>query len=182
MRLSDSENQSLILTQKALFNHVIETTQIVESKELGGQYSDIDLEDFWKLTQYIFAHPDIIDNFVRENPAQLDQEWLDLASSWKRFVHGRFAVLKDLKNYSVFMEMKEFPKLYGVVGLFKEIKDMSPCAYPMLIDTYLIPFHEKIVHCGFFRSFQVSFGLGMRKSLLEEYRQSKQRQGIITRL
>ena len=43
MRLSDSDNQLFLVTQKALFNYVIETTRIVESKELGGQYSERDI-------------------------------------------------------------------------------------------------------------------------------------------
>lgn len=183
MRLSDSDNELFILTQQALFNYVIKTTRVVKIKKpLDYRHSHVDMETLWKLTQHIFDHPDLIDAFARENPAQMGQEQLDLAASWTRFVYGKFCVVKDFKKYTVFMEMKEAPKLYGVVGLFKEIRDMTSSPLPAMVETYLIPFQDKIVHCGFFHAFQVSFGPGIRKTLLADYRKYKQSRGIITQL
>jgi len=183
MRLSDADNEMFLQTQQALFNYVIKTTNVVKVRQpLDYRYSHLDVAEFWKLTSHIFAYPEIIDAFARENPAQLDQEHLDLASSWTRFVHGRFCVIKDLQKYAVFMEMKDSPKLYGVVGLFKEIRDMTATPLPAMVETYLIPFRDKIVHCGFFQSFSISFGPGLRKSLLTDYNRYKRCWGIITRL
>src|SRR5271157_5687106 len=101
MILSDSDNQFFILTQQALFNYAIKTTRVVKVKKpLDYRQSHMDVEKFWKLTQHIFAHPDLIGAFARENPVNLGQEQLDLATSWTRFVYDKFAVIKDFKKYT----------------------------------------------------------------------------------
>jgi len=63
------------------------------------------------------------------------------------------------KEYSVFFEAyKDEPKVYGVVGLCDEIKNVVGNDLPVLVKTVLLPFKGKIVYCGVFNFYNICFG------------------------
>jgi hypothetical protein len=53
---------------------------------------------------------------------------------------------------------------------------------PVMTETILLPFRDKIIYDGLLSSFRISFGGGIRRSLNESYETAKERLGIGTSL
>ena len=79
------------------------------------------LEDKVKIRDALYADPQVIDSFVAENPAGLSPDELALVATWKQAVVGTFYIFRYLKRYAVFLDDKEPPHAYGVLGITEEI-------------------------------------------------------------
>jgi len=66
-----------------------------------------------------------MDSFVRENPLSLPSDKLELVSSWKNFVKGKFFIFRYLKDYTVFLDPRKPPKAYGVLALTQPLRRCS---------------------------------------------------------
>ena len=53
---------------------------------------------------------------------------------------------------------------------------------PVLTQTVLLPFKDRIVYDGLLTSYNVSFGPGIRRNLNEDFKTAKDRHGIVTSL
>ena len=53
---------------------------------------------------------------------------------------------------------------------------------PILVNAILIPFEDKIIYDSLLVPYNVSFGCGAKKGFNEEYREIKDKFGIITSL
>ena len=128
------------------------------------------------------ANPALLDAYVIENPARLSQDELDIVASWRHGIVGRFYVLRDLKNYTVFLSSDDSPLAYGVLALSQPFEELIGPNLPALVQIALLPFKDKIIYDGLMRSFNISFGPGIRRSLNERYGEAKTSHGIITSL
>jgi hypothetical protein len=123
----------------------------------------------------------LLDEYLRVNPDSFSKQELEPVSGWKRFVKGYFAVVRDLKGYTVFMDEGNPPKAYGVLGLTTEIADMLPVPLPAYATAVLLPWKGRIVTDGLVMSYNIVLGRGICANLREAYREAKAR-GIITSL
>ncbi len=131
----------------------------------------------------LFAHRELIDEFVHDNPANLEADDLKIVATWKHAVVGKFYVFRYLKKYTVFLTSGESPnKAYGVLGLADPLQEIIGPALPRLIATVLLPFQGKIIYDGLMSGYSISFGGGIKRTLNEEYKQAKETFGIITSL
>ncbi len=131
----------------------------------------------------LFAHRELIDEFVAENPAKLDADDLEIIATWKHAVAGKFYVLRYLTKYTVFLSSGGSPnKAYGVLGLVDPLDEIIGPYLPRLIEAVLLPFKGKIVYDGLTSTYSISFGGGIKRMLNEEYKQAKEAFGIITSL
>ena len=131
----------------------------------------------------LFAQRELIDEFVKENPANLSSDQLEIVATWKHAVVGKFYVFRYLAKYTVFLSSGGSPnKAYGVLGLADPLKEVIGPYLPRLITTVLLPFRGKITYDGLVSGFNISFGGGMKRMLNEEYKQAKEAFGIITSL
>jgi hypothetical protein len=139
-------------------------------------------EDRVKVRNALLQHRELIDSFVAENPAQLTAEELEVVRSWKHLVAGKFYIFRELKSYTVFLSTGDKPVAYGVVALTDPFDRMTGPDLPVLVETALLPFRDKIVYDGVLGSYRISFGTGIRRMLNESYKQAKARHGIVTTL
>ena len=65
----------------------------------------LNLDDLQKLKDRLYGSPDLIDSFVKDNPENLASEELEIVSTWKNFVRGRFYIVRRLKNYTIFLDL-----------------------------------------------------------------------------
>ena len=131
----------------------------------------------------LFAHRELIDEFVKENPAKLKSDDLEIVASWKHAVVGKFYVFRYLAKYTVFLTSGGSPnKAYGVLGLADPLEEVIGPYLPRLITTVLLPFRGKIIYDGLVSGFNITFGGGIKRMLNEEYKQAKEAFGIITSL
>lgn len=125
---------------------------------------------------------DLIESFVAENPAQLTDDELDIVRSWRHLVAGRFYIFRELKKYSVLLTATSPVIAYGVVALSQPFEDLTGPHLPVLVETVLLPFNDKIVYDGLMSSFNISFGGGVRRRLNESFKEAKERHGIVASL
>ena len=135
-----------------------------------------------KVRDAFLKHTDLLQSFVDENPAHLSGDELGIVRSWQHLVHGKFYVLRALKNYTVFLSSGSQPVAYGVLALAEPFEHLIGPYLPVLTETLLLPFKGVIVYDGLMSSYNISFGGGIRRSLNESFKEAKLRHGIVTSL
>jgi hypothetical protein len=135
----------------------------------------------YELRAAFYAHRQVLETFVQENPQRFSAEELALVASWHHGVHGQFYVLRHLQRYTVFLDVHDPPKVYGVLALHDDFPDLFP-RVPRLIDTMLLPFHNHITYDGQCQYYNVVFGRGMTRRLHDSYQLAQAQYGIITSL
>ncbi len=163
--------------QTGLLNSAEEYTELALASEADDSF-------FLELQNIIFDNPTpYIDGLIQNNQETLFPEEVEILHSWKLAVKGTFFVERHLKNYSVFIEATEAKEkaVYAVLGLDEPLKDLFPArATPVMVDTVLLPFKNRIVAGGLFHMRDALFG---NKVLIKEldniYRSAKYRNKII---
>ena len=131
----------------------------------------------------LFAHRELIDEFVEDNPTNLKADALEIVVTWKHAVVGKFYVFRYLKKYTVFLTSGGSPnKAYGVLGLADPLEEVIVPSLPRLVTTVLLPFRGKIIYDGLVSGYNITFGGGIKRTLNEEYKQAKEAFGIIISL
>ena len=127
---------------------------------------------------------DLIGAFVDENYAQFADDELAVVRSWRQLLHGTFYIFRDLKKYTVFLTSEDEPIAYGVTALTQPFEDLVGPYLPVMTDTVLLPFKDKIIYDGLLAGpgVSLSFGPGIRRMLNESYQEAKDRYGIVTSL
>lgn len=116
--------------------------------------------EFWK-------HPELLDDFVRENPFNLPQRDLDVAVTWKGCEMATYTV--DIATAGAGEELYFCAENYAIVvcGLSKPIESMLT-TIPTVVQTVLLPFEDKVTYGMFIMEMPVQMGDNMRTILREE--------------
>jgi hypothetical protein len=142
----------------------------------------LEIKDAVKLRNALWESEELLDQFITENPARLGPADLDLAASWHNRIAGNFFIFRHLKNYSLFFSEKAPNHVFGVLGLYSPLKDITGSILPVYVKTVLLPFEGSIITDGLIEGYNVSFGPGIRANLKDAYRDAQEREGIITSL
>jgi hypothetical protein len=129
----------------------------------------------------LWEEDDLIEPFLKENPFQLSSEEMDVVGSWKHRVKGRFILINHLKSHSILLHDSE-KIAYGVLGLHDELETVVGPDLPMIVETVLLPFKNRIIFDGLLSPYRVSFGKGFRTGIKDSYQQAKAKYGIVTSL
>ena len=135
-----------------------------------------------KVRDAFLQNLDLLDLFAEVNPAHLSQDELEIVRSWQHLVHGTFYVFRELAKYTVFLSMADPSAAYGVRALSQPFEDLIGRNLPVMVGTVLLPFKGTIVYDGLLNGYNISFGSGIRRSLNENYKEAKDRDGVITSL
>ena len=135
-----------------------------------------------KVRDALSARLDLIESFVDENPAQLEHDELDIVRSWRHLVAGRFYVFRELKKHTMFLTTTAPAVAYGVLALSQPFEELIGPHLPVMAQTVLLPFKDKIVYDGLMNRYNITFGPGIRRSLNETFKETKARHGIVTSL
>jgi hypothetical protein len=135
-----------------------------------------------KVRDALLEHLDLIDDFVEENPYNLDPDELTIVNSWKHLVAGEFYVLRFLKKYAVFLTAKEPTVAYGVLALSEPFEEVIDQPLPFFCKTVLLPLRERIVYDGLLSGYNLIIGSNMARDLNDAYNTTKKRYGVITSL
>jgi hypothetical protein len=135
-----------------------------------------------KVRDVFLEHTDLIESFVAENPFHLPADELAIIHSWRHLVAGKFYIFRELQKYTVFLSADQQPVAYGVLALSQPFEELIGPYLPVLTQTVLLPFKDRIVYDGLMQSYRISFGAGIRRSLNESYKEAKERHGIVTSL
>ena len=146
------------------------------------RFTSLPPETRLKVRDALHAQPELIDQFVQENPAQLPAEELAVVAGWKHAVIGDFYVFRYLKQYAVFLAAKAPMKAYGVLALASPFEEVVGPYLPVLVKGVLLPINGRIVYDGLLSTYRITFGPGIRRSLNADFKRAKDTYGIITSL
>ena len=181
MNLSEQEFElfsSAFVSVLQYVNQKFEMFPQITSTEL---FRGLNPEQRFSIHSKLYDNIKIIDTFLVDNPDQLTPEQLNIASQFKRFVRGDFFVERFLTKYTIFIDEKN--KVYGVLGLTEPLNEMIDKSYLHLnIYTTLLPFKDKIIYDGIFKSRNILFGGGIKVELKEIYMAAKHCNRIIETL
>jgi hypothetical protein len=139
------------------------------------EYGALPSDEKLRVRNALYEHPEIIDEYVKENPEGYGEDKLEIVRSWKKFQSGDYFIERVLQKYAVFIGGN---KVYGVVGLHDEIGDVVPYV-PFYCRAVLLPFKGRIIYDGLLEGYRVSFGAGIKRNLKETYMAAKQQGKII---
>lgn len=182
MRLSPEDVELFYKIQFSLFVHVNRALKLFSTDHTLEEIKDLTFEDKMKIRNAMWENDNLIDSFIEANPFKFDSEELELVGSWRRHhIKGRFLMVADLKSYTVFFEQdKQIP--YGVFAIRDEFKTMLGFQLPIMVETVLLPFKDKIIYDGMINSYRITFGAGARRNINDAYQQAKAKHGIVTSL
>jgi hypothetical protein len=138
--------------------------------------------DALQLRNELWADNALIESFITINPAGLSSADLALVASWKYRIDGIFFIVRHLKKYSVFLSEQPDAHAYGVLGLVSPIEDVVMYPLPVYTHAVLLPFEGQIIYDSLLEPYSVTFGPGIRGGLNDAYRNTQEREGIVTTL
>ncbi|MFH0869864.1 MAG: hypothetical protein V1866_02300 [archaeon] len=180
--LSKEEAMLFHKLMDSLLLYVNQKTGIIKNINTMNKLHQNNIEKTMLLRKKIFSEKyNFVDTFVKENPFNFLQDELDIISSWKKWISGKFFMIKHVSDFSLFFD-SESKKVYGVKGITDSFEEKFQGYAPILLDITLLPFKDHIIYDGLFAPYNISFGSGMRKSLKAESEEAILEFGIITSL
>ncbi len=182
MNLPESDVKQFLRLYHSLLFYANIKYKLFEGLKRPIDIYELNDDDLQKLKDKLYGSPDLIDSYIRDNPQNFSSDELEIVSAWKNFVRGKFYIVRHLKNYTVFLDSSHPPRAYGVLGILVPIEDMMGPSLPRLVETTLLPFRDKIIYDGNLLSFNILFGTGIRKSIIDSFNQAKTNFGVIASL
>jgi len=151
---------------------------LTDPKDVGFRHP----EERIQMRDAFYEHPELLEEFLSENPYGFPRDELAMVASWQHAVAGEFYVLRYLKKYAVFLGAKP-ERLYGVLSPGNPL-EMTFAGYPLplYVKGALLPFQSRIIYDGLLSVYSIHFGPGIRASMNETYSRLKTHEGIVEQL
>ena len=182
MKLSQKDVALFYRLNTPLLFHVNKNIGMIQDISTLDEFKELPLEEKIEVRDALYENIELIDSFVKENPAGLSPEDLDIVNSWRDFVKGTFYVFRYLKSHTIFLDSESPPKAYVVLGIMDSIDEIFDGVAPIMVKTTFLPFKGRIIYDGVMHAPPILFGGGIRRSMNDSYREAKARFGVITSL
>jgi Domain of unknown function (DUF6398) len=182
MLLAQQDAELFFRIHKALMCFVNDRLQIVPNINSPDEFAGLSPQKRSEIRKVFLKNVDLLESFVAANPFDLSDEELEIVSSWRHQVAGKFFIIRYLKKFAIFLASGEPPIAYGVLALTQSFEELVGPYLPVWSETVLLPFRGKIIYDGLLNNYNISFGPGIRRNLNEDYNAAKQRLGIVTSL
>jgi len=182
MILSPNDSERFYRIWWALLQYVNRRTGLAPDFPKTPKTGSVNPQVAGMIRNALWESQELLQGFIDENPAGLDEDDLALAASWQYRISGAFVVMRHLKKHSIFLQEKEVPAAYGVLGILSPIEEVLPLPTPCMIQAVLLPFEGKIIIDGLIMPYSVHFGSGIRKGFAQSLRHATELRGVITSL
>ena len=137
-----------------------------------------------KIREKLWGNPKLISEFMNIADNLSDEETCLLQSWEKNHVKGNFILMKYEPEYAVIMRMEKGLQqtLYAVKGMTTSIAEAMQRRLPVMLETVLLPFKDKIIYDSYMASHPVGFGEGLRKMFEAEFNIAEKQYGITKKL
>lgn len=123
--------------------------------------------DLFEIDKYLWKHKNIIDDFVKDNIYHFTDDELSKITGFKTAVYSdHFAIVGFDREYTEILS--DDGKLYMVKGIRANFSEITTEPLPLMIDTTLLMFDDKIIFNGFFASYPFDGGVDMAEAIFEE--------------
>ena len=154
-------------------------------KPVYGIGKAIDQNTIFAVSDKMWDNPEWMDEFIADaGNSQLSQQDKAIIQSWRNnYVKGTFIAVKQRAKGSILIQCeKEPPLLYMVSGISESIKDTLLCSFPVIFDTILIPFGDRIIYYGFFINRMPLTDMVEINKIQHSYQLIKSKHGVIETL
>ena len=165
-----------------LLNFVNKELEVVPDLYPKGSEGGVDINSAIKVRDSLWKNVEVLDQFIQSNPSNLSLDDLSILDSWRYHRGGTFIIFKSLKKYALFISQDKKESVYAVKGLKSSFEALFGPYIPLMIECVLLPFHDEIITDGLFRTYNISFGGGIRRRLKVVYDNAKECGEIITSL
>ena len=126
---------------------------------------EINPNELIEINQYLWDHKEVLDEFVSENPYHFDEEELSIINQFKSAVTGMFVIVGFEREYTKFLH--EDGKIFMVKGVRCDIDQIIDSdSIPIVVETTLLMFKDKIVYNSFFAQVDISLGADFKEQVL----------------
>ena len=142
---------------------------------ISDSYFDIKKLDkyYFKVDEYIWKNPKVIDEYLRDNPYNMTQKDLALIRSFKKFKTGVMVICGYHSDGTEIFNLKD-QKFYFVKGLNSKIVEVvGGCKLPLLVEMTLVPYEDVITYTGNIHKINVDSGSDLYKIIDDAKKQSK---------
>lgn len=182
MQLADSEIDLFYHLYYSLLTYVNQKFGIFSGVCGSEEMSELTPLQVNELRQQLYTHPYLFDLFAEENPLKISRDLLQIVSTWNKFISGRFYIYSYQKNYAVLIDDRPPSKAYGVLALDCPFPELVGRVLPVMVETVLLPFKNKIIYDGTLQPYPFYLGLSIKGSLSETYHHAVEKFGIIASL
>ncbi|MGL5197328.1 MAG: hypothetical protein ACRC8Y_27385 [Chroococcales cyanobacterium] len=182
MQLADSEIDLFYHLYYSLLIYVNQKIGLFAGVSGSEEMSDLTPLQVTELRHQLYEYPYIFDLFAEENPLKFSPDLLQIISSWHNFISGRFYIYSYQKNYAVLIADRPPSKAYGVLALDCPFPELVGSVLPVMVETVLLPFKNKIIYDGTLQPYPFYLGLSIKGSLTETYHHAVEKFGIIASL
>ncbi|GJM41395.1 MAG: hypothetical protein DHS20C20_16770 [Ardenticatenaceae bacterium] len=180
MRISEKDADLFFDLVFSLQFYVNQREQLLPNVPTIEKYLTLDMEDQLLVRDTLWENPDLIAQYVSENPDNLSSEHLYIVQSWQHRVRGRFVIERLLKKQAIFITDD---KVYGVQALHNSFDEMIPREMlPVFVETVLLPFKGQIIYDGLIRGGNIMIGSNMAAGFKDTYMAAKRNGTIIISL
>ena len=183
MKLSTQDAEHFYELMWPLQFYVNQRLQLAPQLNTIQVYRVAPLEEKAPIRTAVYENRPLVDDFIRENPAQLRSDDLAIIRSWREHaLVGDFFIERFLKKGAIFLGDGE-KDVYQVWGLHESLEEMfEGAALPLRVQTVLLPFKGHIIYDGLLSIYRIYFGSGISGGLRESYMAARQNGRIITNL
>ncbi|MDF2577296.1 MAG: hypothetical protein K0S74_780 [Chlamydiales bacterium] len=182
MQISEVDQELFFLIRDHLLIFVHNQTAKNARKLDRDSFYALPIEKQILIRNTLYKKLSLIDQFKKENPANLSNEQLSFVDNWKRFKPGEFLVIQHLKKYSLFFggeDGEEEDRVYAVLSLRRPLTNFIPVT-PIMVKAVLLPWRDKIIYDSYLEQYSITFGAGFRKNMKSECQEVQAKYGLIT--
>ena len=182
VKLAQEDSELFFKLHSALLAYANRQLKVVNGVKTLRGFMNSGIERQMKIRNALHDNMVLIDSFVKENPFDFSVDELEIVAGWRHLLKGTFYLFSYLKKHAIFLVDSTPPRAYGVLALTETFEELLGRAPPIRLEAVLLPFKGRIVYDGFVIPYSIYFGRGMLEELNEDYREAKDRFGIITSL
>jgi len=183
-QLSFSERKLFYETWYKLLDFVNQKHKLFNMKIKPVYPAYRDEEVLHNIREKLWSNPKVISEFLNSTGSLSDEE-IGLLKSWeKNYIKGEFLLVKYEPEHAVLMQISKgvTPRLYAIKGMTTSIAEAMQRRLPVMLETVLLPFGDKIIYDSYMASRDITFGDEIRNTLEKEYAVIMEEYGITTKL
>jgi len=178
MTLNKQEYQEYITSHLDLLYFIGQRQGIISADTDFNKFIALDFQKKFKCRDKLYENMELLDEYIKIRSDSLTIDQIKILEGFKKKIKSDFVILKCLAKHAIFIDTTNH-KIYAVKALADRFDNFFS-EFPVLCNTTIIPFKDKIIYDGFISSNGIYYGKNMTKDMNEDYKQAKINKAIIT--
>jgi hypothetical protein len=177
MLLSAEESESFFSNYVPLLFYAAVYEGILPEGSIIDDFYETSTEEKIACRDVIFNNAEVISSYEKDNARFLKTKQLGFTDEVRKGILKNFVVLKQTKSFAVFMESDQ-NAFYHITAITEPI-DTKLNYIPVLIETAIFNFRNKLIYDGLFKGGNMQIGPNYKKQFLEDYREAVKKRQVI---